>query len=131
MAEGEQTQFGTESLVPIVYTSQPKFILRHSISDEELEMLCEGRKDFALEILWTGLGILGGSLPAAVATIYRYFNAPAEYIFAIEDFLQVILFVIGLSIAVVAAIISFNRNKRSKSLEQAIRERSNKISQEQ
>jgi hypothetical protein len=110
---------------PVIITTQPDHILRHSISDEELDMLCDSRTDMVLELLLISVGAILGTLPAAVHAIISYFgaaqDAPAEL--GLTDFIQIILFCSGVFVAVCIGIIFNKKSKRSVSLRDQIRNR--------
>lgn len=108
--------------VPVV-TSRPNHILRHDISDEELEMLCESKSDFVTEFIWVGLGGMLGSLPTTFVSLMGY--SASTLALPASDLIQILIFFLSLGIVIVAAVVSINRGRRSKDLRTAIRDRSN------
>jgi hypothetical protein len=114
----------TSSIGPhTIETTMPDAILRHNISDEDLDMLCENKKDFVLEILWIAIGVLLGSLPTALTGMWAYKNSGN---LPVDGFIQIILFWLGLVVALVVGSIAMSRGKRAKNLQTIIRERSSK-----
>ena len=107
--------------VPVV-TSRPNHILRHDISDEELEMLCESKSDFATEFIWVGLGGMFGSLPTTFVSLKGY--SASTLALPASDLIQILIFFLSLGIVIVAAVVSINRGRRSTDLRTAIRDRS-------
>ena len=108
--------------VPVV-TSRPNHILRHDISDEELEMLCESKSDFVTEFIWVGLGGMLGSLPTTFVSLMGY--SASTTALPATDLIQILIFFLSLGIVIVAAVVAINRGRRSKDLRTAIRDRSN------
>lgn len=121
---------------PEIVTSRPEHILRHDISDEELDLLCESRSDFVLEALLLAVGGFIGTVPTAISVMVIYFMglnaAPSEASmgavdsFSTTDIAQVILFWACLSVALVVGMIFKSRRERSLDLRASIRARKNK-----
>ena len=109
------------SVVPVV-TSRPNQILRHDISDEELDVLCESRSDFVSEFIWVGIGGMLGSLPATVVSVIGYSSLTSAL--PVSELIQLLIFVLSFGILLVAGVVSFSRAKRSTDLRAAIRDRS-------
>ncbi|KIC22324.1 hypothetical protein GC1_17925 [Leisingera sp. ANG1] len=88
-------------------------------------MLCETRTDMVLEILLIAVGAVIGTIPAAIATIYKYFTATPEAVHKLQfgDFLQVLIFASGLSVSICVGLVYRRRAKRSQSLQEQIRSR--------
>ncbi|WP_271896298.1 hypothetical protein [Candidatus Phyllobacterium onerii] len=103
-----------------VYTGVPKYLIRHSISDEELTMLCEKTKDFVDEIMWAAIGAVVGSAPNVIASWMTVVPGAAS-----EGRAHNYVFVAALAVAIVTGWIRFNRGRRSTSLEEQIRNRTN------
>ena len=106
----------------LVVTSRPNHILRHDISDEELEMLCESKSDFVTEFIWVGLGGMLGSVPTTFVSLMGY--SASTTALPATDLIQILIFFLSLGIVIVAAVVSINRGRRSKDLRTAIRDRS-------
>lgn len=112
---------------PRIVTTQPDQILRHSISDEELDMLCDSRTDMVLELLLISVGAIIGTLPAAVPAMASYFLATPDSSpnLDLTDFIQIILFCSGLLVAICIGIIFNKKSNRSVSLRDQIGNRTN------
>lgn len=124
MANGNGINLGESGAPPIV-TTQPKMILRHSISDEELDMLTEARSDFVLEIFLLVIGAFIGALPPATSAMKTYFlraNDDAPEL-SFVDFVSVVIFWACFVAAVAVGIVLKKRTDRSKSLRDQIRQR--------
>lgn len=118
---GEAGQAAGERLS--IFTTQPARILRHNISDEELDMLCEGRRDFVLEFLWIAIGTFVGSSPTALSALVDYFSETSTQQIPLDELAQIVLFFVGLVSTITLGIVSFNRGRRAKSLQAQIRDR--------
>ena len=129
MADGEKINIGSDGSPPI-FTTQPERILRHSISDEELDMLCDSRTDLVLEILLISVGAALGTLPAAIPAMGSYFSATPDSpaVIGLTDFIQILIFSVGVALTVAVGIIFKKKSKRSVSLRDQIRSRTKKQS---
>lgn len=54
-------------------TTMPDRILRHNISDEELESLCAMSSSHLVEAMWVSLGTFLGFLPTSISAINNAF----------------------------------------------------------
>ena len=54
----------------VVATTKPDRLLRHDISDEELEVLCEMSSSHLIEAMWAALGAFIGFSPSSIQAIY-------------------------------------------------------------
>lgn len=125
MANNEGFNITGNDNQPPVVTTQPKQILRHSISDEELDMLCETRTDMSFEILLIAIGALLGTLPKALPIMYSYF-LPSEtepFSATFSDIIQLILFWAMLAVFGCMLIIFNQKSRSSKSLRDQIKDR--------
>jgi len=111
---------------PPIYTSKPDKIQRHDISDEELEMLCDNKKDYVTEILLAAAGGTIGSAASAIAALVSYFRENSEGNIEVIDLTQIVIFFVGLFVTLFVGVIAFSRYKRAKSLQQRIRDRTSK-----
>lgn len=107
--------------VPPIVTTQPDHILRHSISDEELDMLCETRTHGAFELFLLACGAVIGSAPSAVAGILQYFSGTGELRF--QDFVHILIFIGGFFFALGMNHVRKGRNLSSLDLRDKIRSR--------
>src|ERR1700686_4574644 len=66
-----------------VRTTQPDFLLRHNISDEELTMLQKSRSDEAWEMTLAAGGAAVGAAPQVLRDLFNAFyakNAPLDWV---------------------------------------------------
>ena len=112
----------SQSTLP-VHTSEPDFIQRHNISDDELSMLCEGRKDLVLEFLWIAIGVFVGSMPAALVAMAKYGSESVEGKMPLDDLIQIVLFWASLIATIILSIVALRRSNRAKDLQSKIRDR--------
>ena len=104
-----------------IATTAPDELLRHNISDEELDMLCESRSDGATEGCWVALGALAASAPAALPAMLNYHTSQSPM--GLADFLQIIIFWIALVVLAVLFFLGRSRGKSAKTLKAEIRNR--------
>jgi uncharacterized membrane protein len=100
----------------------PDEVLRHNISDEELTMLADARRDNIWEGMWVALGSTVGFLPSAVSTIYAYIKME-NYALPGLDLIQLVLFFVSLTSFLILLFITRNKSRDIKDLVKAIRER--------
>ena len=121
MAGGQPTVGGTGGGAIAIRTSQPDSLLRHNISDEQLEMLADLKREGLTEAGFAGVGVAGGALvPAADAILTAYVDKPAEAL-SVVGLINVILFAGGVLVAGFCFIVTKHRGKRAKSLVEQIR----------
>lgn len=114
---------------PPVVTTQPERILRHSISDEELDMLTEARSDLVLQIFLIAVGASIGALPPAISAMVAYYNnSGAEGAsLSFVDFVTIIVFWACIFSACAVGVILKKRTARSKTLREQIRRRTERL----
>jgi hypothetical protein len=118
--------FSADDFFPQLATSYPSQIVRHNISDEELDMLCEQRRDHVREYLWVALGAMAGAFPAALGGLVRYFFGEDAGQLPIDALAQVIIFFVGGVVAAVTWHIQADRGNAGAELKDAIRARTKK-----
>lgn len=126
---GDESKFNIsadDGIHPTIITTQPDHILRHSISDEELDMLCDAKSDMVLEILLIAAGSAVGTLAATGAAIMKYFSASSDvpHNLGPVDFLQIIIFFGSLLVALSVGLIFKKKRGSSSTLRDQIRQRS-------
>jgi len=109
-----------------IQTSQPDIILRHDISDEELDMLCQSRSDMALELLLVSFGSALGTLPVAVPTLFKAFTTGGAVSITAGPLLQSLIFIASMTCLTATAIVYARRANSSKSLRDSIRKRTSR-----
>lgn len=121
----EPDQFTRKS--PEIVTTLPDDIRRHNISDEDLDLLCESRSDYALEIVLLAGGGAIGSAPAAMSAVFAYLKSTEEAPAKIStvDFSQMMLFFACCAVAICVGLIFKARSNRAIDLRDKIRARSN------
>lgn len=75
MAEQE---FNLSDNAIAIFTSRPEVIVRHSISDEELDILCSGSDSARSQVVSVAIGALAGSIPSAVPGFVRLFQGKPQ-----------------------------------------------------
>lgn len=63
---------------PPVTTTLPDEILRHSISDEELDMICDNDSDKAFNLMLTMVGGALATAASAISSLLRFFDPIEE-----------------------------------------------------
>lgn len=71
--------------------TMPDQLLRHNISDEELDVLCDPPRDDMRELKWAAFGALFSSIPGAADALLGY--SPTEPVGRLALFQIVVLFV--------------------------------------
>ena len=105
-----------------IATTAPDELLRHNISDEELEMLCESRSDGATEGYWVAMGAMAASAPAAIPAMIHY---PASAIpMSLTDLVQIVVFWVAACLLIVLHLIRSGRGNSGSNLRTQIRNRS-------
>lgn len=110
---------------PPIVTTQPDRILRHNISDEELDMLVTGKSDSAREIFLLASGGVLGAVTQGLSTILKYYRTKEgePNNLGTADFISVIVLFSCLVLAVALFAVSNARAKQTKSLVDRIRAR--------
>ena len=103
--------------------TRPDVLLRHDISEEELDKLAETRRDYLWEGKWVALGVCLGVAPAGIGELVEAYWANPGDPLTVVDLIQVIIFFAS----AVAFLILWGVMKRKSSdagdLATAIRER--------
>lgn len=123
MTDQTQIQIASGANAIPIQTGVPKVLIRHSISDEELTMLCEKSKDFSMDVFWVALGVIVGSLPTAIVTIHGMKTVDGVVQIKPEGLTHLVLLSAGVCVAIVSGISAAVRAHRNGSLEQSIRKR--------
>lgn len=100
--------------------TKPDQLIRHDISDEELDMLCEGRKDHVWEGMWTALGVALGTIPTSLANFGKY---QATGKIGSVDLATLIICCVAIVLTAVLLAVGGFRGRGSGALKQQIRER--------
>lgn len=105
-----------------IRTTLPDELLRHNISDEELTMMSDSKRDNIWEGMWVAIGSTIGFLPSGVSILFA-FSSDESYRMTGLELAQVILFFMSLISAGILVAISKNKLKDIRDLVTAIRER--------
>ncbi|BBF81520.1 MULTISPECIES: hypothetical protein [Asticcacaulis] len=97
--------------------------LRHVVSNEELDALCEVRREYVTEYVWGAVGVAIGTLPGTVALLYGYLTSGTAYGFRPEGLIQFGLFCAALSVIGSMGMIAQRRARRLRDIEADIRMR--------
>lgn len=108
-----------------VKTTMPDELLRHNISDEELQVLADMRRDHLWEGMWVALGIFLGFIPTVFSAIKNayFIEERARISMSGGDLIQVILFAASFFIFALLCYIFKNKGKSAGDLVDAIRKR--------
>lgn len=109
-----------------IATSQPDVILRHDISDEELDMLCQSRSDLAFELILVSAGTALGALPSALPTLYRGVVLGGKFVETGSDLIQLLIFCCSVSVGASIWVVHNRRAGSSKNLRESIRQRTSR-----
>ena len=123
---------------PQISTTQPAEVVRHNISDEQLDMLCESRSDYVWEFLMLGAGGVVGTAPTGISAYFEYakvaglinsssdpVQAASKQMLPFSDFVSMIFFSVFVCVSIVVFIIHASKRKRSVDLRTEIRRRTN------
>ena len=106
-----------------IIVSRPDEIVRHEISDEELQMLSELRRDWTMEAFWGFSGAALGATKGAFSALFAAYGGTKEIPMPSGDLFEVVLFSICVSLAVILLIVSQSRGSRASDLVKTIRDR--------
>ena len=80
-----------------VVRTHPDELLRHDISDEELEALCNMKRGPLYEGKWTAIGLFIGGLPQTIQAIYSAYIIDEKVAISMWDLTAIV--VVGISAA--------------------------------
>ena len=107
----------------LIQTTQPSRLLRHNISDEELELLEEGQRRGLPEFFWAMVaGALVAVTPAVNGLYHAYGSSPPTPL-DLAHLIDVLVFFGCGALAILAGIISRRRGRRTRDLVVEIRSR--------
>jgi hypothetical protein len=118
------TVYASSSTVPIeIVTTQPAQLLRHNISDEELEMLATIRREGLGEAVAATAGAAVALAPAVGETIWKaYIETPFTPI-SIFHLIEIVAFGATTAVGIAVYLLSGSRGNRVRELVQEIRGR--------
>ena len=106
-----------------IIVSRPDEIVRHEISDEELQMLSDLRRDWTMEALWGFLGAAIGAAKGAFSALFAAYGEAIAKPMPSGDLFEVILFFVCVSLAGILLLVSQSRGSRAGDLVKTIRDR--------
>lgn len=106
-----------------IATTAPDTLLRHDISDEELEMIGGVKRDGFAEFMWAMVSLAVGAAPAGIEAIYKSYLAATPAPLSALGLVQVILMVAGIVLALATGVAIRRRGKPVADLVEAIRAR--------
>lgn len=106
-----------------VSVAQGPQITIYKITEDELTMLADGKRDALKEFMWAMLALATGALPSAGPAIYFQFIHGSPRAMGPGEGLQVAMLIAGGVLAVGAAVVVRSRGKKNESLIDSIRKR--------
>ncbi len=106
-----------------VLRTSPDELLRHDISDEELGMLADMRRDYLWEGKWVALGVFLGVAPACVDALWDAYVEDPGASLSIGDLFQVVVFFGALVAFGILWRVMKRKSSDSQDLAKAIRQR--------
>lgn len=106
-------------------TTMPDIVLRHDISDDELDKLDGSQISNFNQSKWAGIGLIVGTLSSVVCAFVEFFQKNQN--FRLNDVLQVAIFSIGASMAIICGLISSKKGNEVSRLKKEIRNRKVKL----
>jgi hypothetical protein len=104
-----------------IVTTQPIRLVRHNISDEQLEMLAATNRDGLSEAMWAMIGAAIALLPAAGEALWNGYVATPHTPLAILQLLEIIGLVGTGVTAITIWAVSSSRGKRARAIVGEIR----------
>lgn len=97
--------------------------IRHVLSNEELDALCETRREYITEYVWGAIGVAIGTLPGTVALLWGYISTGGNVVIRLEGLAQFGLFCAALAVAGSMGMMALRRARRLRDIEADIRMR--------
>lgn len=120
---GAEENASISSVTYVVERTAPAQLLRHDISDEELGILSDMRRDHIWEGMWASMALAVGAAPNAIAALWNCYGKEPSAPLEIVDLIQIIFFFVGVVLAVVLSFITQSRAKKATDLVTEIRAR--------
>lgn len=121
---GGEVSIDTSTSGYSIKRTMPDELIRHDISDEELDMLCDGRKDSAWEAMWVALGLSCGALPGSISAVMFYLDK--QEITAV-NLVTLLICVAAIVLSLALFLICQGRSGISRSLKARIRGRTSRV----
>jgi hypothetical protein len=104
-----------------IHTTLPDKLLRHSISDEQLEMFMTESKDGLSETFWGLVGAACAALPSSLEALYNSYYADNAVSLSILHLVEIIITVVAVTCAVLIKLVYRRRSMRTDNLVNKIR----------
>ena len=101
---------GDEAGKIAIRTTSPAEVLRHNISDEELDMLAGTKRENLDPFMWAMFSLATGALPAVIVAVYKAYWSSDATPLALVDLFQIVMVVAGLSMGLVALFVKQRRS---------------------
>lgn len=125
-AEVGQPALAGTGITPPISTTMPDELLRHDISDEELDVLCDPSRDELWELKWAAFGAFLATVPSAVEGLYRY-SSSANKEMSVLTLIQLAITLVALAIWLVLRFVVPQRTAKSIDKRDQIRARTKRI----
>lgn len=122
-AASKNPEQGSAGFSPAVRTTHPKEILRHNISNEELEMFTRNNRDGLSEAFWACVGGSIAALPAASSALHSSYIADKTESMTVFHLVELLIFVCFLIGGIVIKIIDKKKGSSTDALVAEIRKR--------
>ena len=116
-AEGPQKSLSAsfvESAGFKITTTMPDEIPRHNISDEQLAMLIDMRRDYLWEGMWGALGVSLASAVAAIASIIGHFSKSEPM--SVAGLFYIVVFFVSTAIFGVLCYVTWGKSRSAVAL---------------
>jgi hypothetical protein len=117
----------TQSSNYAITRTMPDELLRHDISDEELEMLKNSRHDQLRAFAWAMIALAAGAAPAALNALFASYAPDATRTMSLLDQVQVTLMAVGSALGAGAHLLCNTRSKDAEDLAEKIRKRTRRL----
>jgi hypothetical protein len=120
---GNTAPFAIGSNAPgiAIRTTQPQSILRHNISDEQLDALVNANRDGLADWMWGFAGIAVGLFPASLESVIAAYSSSQPTPLSVTNLGEIVACAVCLSLAVIIRLISGSRKNRSEEIARQIR----------
>ncbi|MBW3098076.1 hypothetical protein [Pseudohoeflea coraliihabitans] len=118
---------GGDSLDYTITRTAPESLLRHDISDEELDVLIgDDSRPFEKDILWAAIGTAAGAIAPAIQAVHGLTSEMPN--FGFWDLAECVIFACGAIVAIIMVILISRKPKKTGAadLAKSIRERTAK-----
>lgn len=114
----------TDATAPYeILRTRPSILSRHDISDEELGVLGDMKRDYLWEGMWVALGAVLGAAPGAIAALFLSYTGENPTPLSMGDLVQVLILFVGLVLFLALWRIMNKKHRDARDLVQAIRDR--------